>query len=311
MKNVEPDQFERKGGINTTYERTLRDILITLIKGFWCDTVEKVILNKQRFLYEKNYANEENEPFISVYTPTYNRSNILIERAVSSVIRQSYKNIEYIIVGDCCTDDTEQLIKKVGDSRIRFYNLSKRGYRYPPTVENHWYAGPVVAANTALRMIKGNWIARIDDDDMWTDDHIESLLRCAQEGKYEFVTGDALVEREGIRKIQKGNRAFSTHFYPNGKSFKGRNPYVGPTSSFFYRSYLKIFKYNIDCWRKNWNRVNDIDLVVRLANAGAIFGHLDKVVTYITPRPGETTVASDAYMKDAENKLRHFEFKSR
>ena len=96
MKNVEPDLLERKGGINTTYERTLRDKLITLIKGFWYDTVENIILNKQRFLYEKNYANEENEPFVSVYTPTYNRSSILVERAISSVIRQSYKNFEYI-----------------------------------------------------------------------------------------------------------------------------------------------------------------------------------------------------------------------
>ena len=311
MKNVEPDLLERKGGINTTYERTLRDKLITLIKGFWYDTVENIILNKQRFLYEKNYANEENEPFVSVYTPTYNRSSILVERAISSVIRQSYKNFEYIVVGDSCTDDTEQQIEKVGDSRIRFYNLPKRGYRYPPTVENHWYAGPVVPANAALRMARGRWIARIDDDDMWTDDHIESLLRSAQEGNYEFVTGDSLIEKEGIRKIGKGNKVFSKYYFPKDKSFKGRNPYVGSTSSFFYRSYLKIFKYNIDCWRKNWNRVNDIDLIVRFANAGVIFGHLDKVVTYITPRPGETTIASDAYMKDAENKLRHFEFKSK
>jgi len=311
MKTAESDQSERRGGINTTYKRTLRDILITIKKGIWYDTAEKIILSRQRFLHKKDYIDEGKEPFVSVYTPTYNRSSILVERAISSVIRQSYKNIEYIVVGDCCTDDTEQQIKKVGDPRIRFYNLPKRGYRYPPTVENHWYAGPVVAANTALRMIKGNWIARIDDDDMWTDDHIESLLRCAQEGNYEFVTGDSLTEREGIRKIRKGNKVFSKYYFPKDKSFKGRNPYVGSTSSFFYRSYLKIFKYNIDCWRKNWNRVNDIDLVVRLANAGAIFGHLDKVVTYITPRPGETTVASDAYMKDAENKLRHFEFKSK
>jgi len=311
MKNVEPDLLERKGGINTTYERTLRDKLITLIKGFWYDTVENIILNKQRFLYEKNYANEENEPFVSVYTPTYNRSSILVERAISSVIRQSYKNFEYIVVGDSCTDDTEQQIEKVGDSRIRFYNLPKRGYRYPPTVENHWYAGPVVPANAALRMARGRWIARIDDDDMWTDDHIESLLRSAQEGNYEFVTGDSLIEKEGIRKIGKGNKVFSKYYFPKDKSFKGRNPYVGSTSSFFYRSYLKIFKYNIDCWRKNWNRVNDIDLIVRFANAGVIFGHLDKVVTYIIPRPGETTIASDAYIKDAENKLRHFEFKSK
>ena len=40
--------------------------------------------------------------------------------------------------------------------------------------ENHWFAGPVVAINKGLEFIESDWIARIDDDDIWTEDHLEN-----------------------------------------------------------------------------------------------------------------------------------------
>ena len=67
-------------------------------------------------------------PLITVITPTYNRSNLLISRAVKSVLNQTYKNFEFIIVGDGCTDDTEKKLKKIKDKRIQFYNIKKKFY---------------------------------------------------------------------------------------------------------------------------------------------------------------------------------------
>jgi glycosyltransferase involved in cell wall biosynthesis len=232
------------------------------------------------------YTNPNEDPLISVYTPTYNRANLLIERAVDSVLKQTYKNFEYIIIGDHCTDNTEDLVTKIGDQRIRFYNIPKRGYRYPPTAENHWLAGPVVAANTALRFVRGKWIARLDDDDIWTPDHLEVLLRFAQKGNYEFVSACYIAERYGKRYIV---------------DVKQEKPRIGGTQTWLYRSYLRFFRYNINCWRKSWNRVNDTDLQDRMFRAGVRMGFLDRVVAYVLPRPGEETIGLEAY-KIAEQK---------
>ena len=88
------------------------------------------------------------------------------------------------------------------------------------------------------------------------------------------------------------------------------NPRLGSTSTLLYRSYLRLFKYNINCWRKRVNRVNDIDLFLRMYHAGVKMGHLDKVVCELLPRPGESDLAYQAFIDDFEGKKRHFSFNS-
>lgn len=273
--------------------RTLTDIFISSFNVIRYGLTEPLLLKIMRFKYEETYKKTNENPLISVYTPTYNRAEILMERAVKTVLEQTYTNFEFIIVGDHCTDSTEELVTSVKDPRIRFYNIPKRGYRYPPTAENHWFAGPVVAANTALSMLKGKWIARIDDDDLWTSDHLEVLLRFAQKENYEFVSSSYIAERHGKREIIDA---------------KNENPRIGGTQTWLYRSYLKFMKYNINCWRKSWNRVNDTDLQDRMYKAGVKIGFLDKVTAYVLPRPGEVTVGLEAYKLTEEEKLAHFKF---
>ena len=56
------------------------------------------------------------------------------------------------------------------------------------------------------------------------------------------------------------------------------------------------------------NRVNDTDLYIRMFKAGVYIGHLDKVVTYQFPRPGEETVGWEAYDRSQKEKAEHFKF---
>ncbi len=289
-------------------KRTLIDRLICGYNGARYGIIEPVDLRLKRLINEHSYNNSEANPLISVYTPTYNRGSLLIQRALPSVLAQTYKNFEYIIVGDCCTDNTAELVAKINNPRIRFYNLPKRGYRYPPTVENHWLAGPVVPANKALQMVKGKWIARIDDDDVWTPDHLEELLRFAQAGNYEFVSAQSYEERFGKRSISDGHVAQSSYYRVNNP-VKGEVTRIGGTATWLYRSYCKFFKYNINCWRKGWNRVNDVDLVIRMFKADVRMGFLAKPLAWNLARPGEQAVGFDAYQISKDDKLRHFEFK--
>jgi len=274
-------------------KRTLADKVISGANRAIYSISEPAMLHFARRKHERLYSNISDKPLISVYVPTYNRGKLLMERAVPSVLAQTYRNFEFIIVGDCCTDDTAQLAAGLHDERVRFYNLPVRKYRYPPTAENHWLAGPVVPANHALGMVRGEWIARIDDDDTWTSDHLETLLDFARRGDYEFVSAAYETERHGKRIIV---------------NVKDDNPRIGGTQTWLYRSYLKFFRYNINCWRKSWNRVNDTDLQERIHRAGARMGFLDRVVAHVLPRPGETTVGLEAYRLSEQEKLKHFEF---
>ncbi len=269
--------------------------LISNYKSAKYTVIEPFILKSARFLNKKEYGFHNSEPLISVYTPTYNRAEVLIERAIASVLKQTYSNFEYIIIGDCCTDETERLVSSINDKRIKFYNIPKRGYRYPETPENNWFAGPVVAANTALNRVQGEWIARIDDDDSWSDDHLENLLRFAQKGNYEFASAQYLERKHGVDRIDKGVGARDPYYTRDNSPIIGENPLIGGTSTWLYRSYLKFMKYNPDCWRKKWNKVNDIDLSLRFFKAGARIGFLDEVHAYVLPRSGEDTVGLDAY----------------
>jgi len=270
--------------------------------------IEPILLGLARTRYKKLYTNLHREPLVSVCVPTYNRGKILIERAVTSVLSQTYTNIELIVVGDHCTDNTAELISRIKDPRLRFYNLPNRIRRYPQTVENHWLVGGAVPANKAMELSRGQWLARVDDDDTWSKDHIEVLLRFAQQNDYEFVSGKYIEERFGEQKVVDGVRARDPYYTGGEKYLIDNSPKIGGVSTWLYRSYLRFMGYNIDCWRKKWNRVWDVDLSLRIYKVGARMGFLDKVVTYVLPRPGETTVGLQAYKLTEKDKLEHYKF---
>ncbi|NMC62381.1 MAG: glycosyltransferase family 2 protein [SAR324 cluster bacterium] len=289
--------------------RSLEDRVISWLNNSRYALTEPLLLRLARLLHARKYRDKNESPLISVYIPTYNRAELLATRSIPSVLNQTYSNLELLVLGDHCTDSTEEVVRSFNDSRLRFFNIPSRKYRYPETALNHWLAGPVVAANTALSMLNGKWIARIDDDDKWTPDHIESLLRFAQQEDFEFVSSYCLFERFGKREKGPVPGALDS-YYTNREPPPGAyNPRIGGTQTWLYRSYLKFFKYNINCWRKNWNRVNDIDISIRMFNAGVQMGFLDKVTCEILPRPGEETVGFDAYISDPEEKEEHFKFR--
>ena len=270
--------------------------------------MDRIYLNMGRFLHRHEYPNTAKNPLISVYIPTYNRVEMLMDRSIPSILDQTYDNFELLIIGDHCTDNTEKYVKNIDDARIKFFNIKKREYRYPPTAENHWLAGPVVAANTALGLVSGKWIARIDDDDTWDKKHLENSLDFACRNDFEFVSSRVLEEKEGIDKIDCGLHAQSEYYTRKKSIAQGYNPKIGGTATWLYRSYLRNIKYNINCWRKNWNRVNDTDLSIRLYKAGVKMGFLDELHAFIRPRPGETTTGQEAYLKNEAKTNRHFRF---
>lgn len=288
--------------------RSLEDRLIAGLNDLRFALTEPLQLRVARLLHEHEYRDPNQTPLVTVCVPTYNRGPLLIERAVTSVLSQTYTNLELMIVGDHCTDNTAELLAEIKDPRLRFYNLPKRSRKYRQTVENHWFVGGAVPANKAMELARGAWIARVDDDDTWTPDHIEKLLRFAQEGQYEFVSGLYEAERFGERTVVDGVRALDPYLTRRPAKPNDDSPKIGGVATWLYRSYLRFMRYNVECWRKEWNRVWDLDLQMRIYEAGARMGFLDEVVAYVLPRPGESTIGLDAYRLTESEKLEQYKF---
>jgi|TARA_B100002003_G_scaffold225147_1_gene230982 glycosyltransferase involved in cell wall biosynthesis len=102
------------------------------------------------------------DSLVSVIIPTRNRSEYL-RRAISSVIDQTYSNLECIVVDDNSSDNTYQIVKSIHDERIVFFQHNKN-------------RGASAARNTGIKNSRGEFIAFLDDDDEWIDKKLEKQV---------------------------------------------------------------------------------------------------------------------------------------
>lgn len=101
-------------------------------------------------------------PLVSVIIPTYNRVHTL-PVSVESVLRQTYHNLEVIVVDDGSTDKTENYVRGLTDSRVRY-------------VRNTGQHGPAAARNLGVRLARGEYVAFQDSDDEWHPDKLEKQM---------------------------------------------------------------------------------------------------------------------------------------
>ncbi len=130
------------------------------------------------------------EPLVTVRIATWNRARVLTERTLPTVMAQSYRNLEILVVGDHCTDDTAERIAALGDPRIRFVNLPERGI-YPTEPFARWCVAGAAPMNHALTIARGEWLAPLDDDDEFTPDHVATMLAACRDNRWEFTFGVA------------------------------------------------------------------------------------------------------------------------
>ena len=226
---------------------------------------------------------EPANPLVSVLIATWNRAELLTTRTLPSVLAQTYQNWEVVVVGDACTDDTQARIAALGDPRIRFLNLPERGI-YPDDPLRRWMVAGTAPANRALVLARGRWLAYLDDDDVFTDDHIEVLLSFARETRAELVFGKGDFQRAPDEWLRIGKLP----------------PLPGNVmhSSVLYRAYLKYLRYDVEAWKESVG--GDAHLWGRMARLGVRIEHLDRVVCVAPLRPGETLAGQRAAERRAE-----------
>ena len=124
---------------------------------------------------------------VSIIMPSYNTASFIAE-SIRSVQSQTYENWELLIVDDCSTDDTDEVVKPyLSDERIKYFKNEKN-------------SGAAVSRNRALTEAKGKWIAFLDSDDLWMPEKLSKQVEFMSEHGYHFsYTNYAEINSEGKR----------------------------------------------------------------------------------------------------------------
>ncbi len=206
------------------------------------------------------------QPLISIVIATYNRGRILCERTLPAIFGQTYSNLEVIVVGDCVADNTAELIEQFKDPRLRFIDLPVRT-TYPSDPIARWMVAGTVPRNVGISLAKGDWIYIISDDDILLPDCLEKMVAFAQTHNVESISAAYLSYVDGVEK------RFTAEDVEKQLGFC-----MTGIPAWMYRSYLSFFKWNIDSWKKSWNRPSDYDLQHRMRDSGVRMGYFDEVV---------------------------------
>ena len=113
---------------------------------------------------------------VSIIMPSYNTADYISD-SIKSIQSQSYQNLELLIVDDCSTDNSLDVIFSFDDSRIRL-------------LQNKKNSGAALSRNYALREAKGKWIAFLDSDDTWESIKLERQIAFMKENNYAFSFTD-------------------------------------------------------------------------------------------------------------------------
>ncbi len=181
---------------------------------------------------------------ISVIIPVFNGEKT-IEETVDSILNQTFKDIEIIIINDGSTDATLEIIKNISDSRIKIFS-------YPN-------AGLSASRNRGIDRAKEEYISFIDADDLWTPDKLESQLKALQKNTQaavayswtDYIDESSKFIKSG-RRIKVNGDAFSkllvTNFLENGS-----NPLIRQKA------------FDIGGFDESLTAAEDIDMWLRLA----------------------------------------------
>jgi len=160
-------------------------------------------------------------PTVSVIIPTYNRSK-LIKEAIDSVLKQSYTNVEVIVVDDGSTDGTGSIVRQMTHGRLRYY------YKHN--------GGPSSARNLGLTKAKGKYIAFLDSDDLWPPEFLDTVIVQLEKNKgYGAAYSQVIcVQQDGAKKEMSDKKRYKSGWM--ARAFFETSPDLFPSATCFRRS---------------------------------------------------------------------------
>lgn len=203
---------------------------------------------------------KQDDTLLTVLMAVYNGEQWLGD-SIQSIIMQTYKNFEFIIINDGSNDSSLQIINEfaANDSRIRVYTKHNSGL--------------ADSLNHGLAKAKGDWVARIDADDICDPQRLEKQL------EYSRTDSNLVLIGSGLTLIDDNGHKGMTYHYPNNHSRLMRRlskglPFFPHSSAFFKLSAVK----KLGGYRTEFNRSQDQDLWLRLGELGKILSIREPLV---------------------------------
>lgn len=193
---------------------------------------------------------------VSAIIPTYNREKTIC-RAIDSILNQSYKNIEIIIVDDGSTDDTLKLLKKYG-STIR--------------VVNQCHKGANAARNRGIKEAKGEYIAFLDSDDEWLPQKTYMQLNYLEKKEKQVCFCPYQLIDDKIQ-IVPGNYSDIDRYENNINVVLSQGNVIGTPTLIMEKSILD----DVGLFNESMQRFQDYELCIRIAKKYKI-GYIPQVL---------------------------------
>lgn len=211
---------------------------------------------------------------ISVVIPAYNREHTVL-RAVNSVLEQTYRDLEVILVDDGSTDGTREILQTIKDSRFRYVYQDN--------------AGACAARNHGIRLAQGEWIAFHDSDDVWHLDKLEKQWIVLQDTGADIVFCKLIQYQDG-REIDRVPRDLKEGYLDPVVNLFG----IGTQTLLVRREVLEEIRFD-----EALPRFQEFEMLVRAAEKYRIYCMEDGLVDYyigadsISSNPRKLSVACD------------------
>lgn len=224
-------------------------------------------------------------PEISVVMPVYNSEKFLTE-AIESILNQTYKNFELLIVYDSSSDNSLSIIKKFqeNDTRISLISGDKEGI-----------SG---ALNKGIELAKGKYIARMDSDDISISTRFEKQISHMQKLGLDICGGHSLL-------IDSNGKINGIGIMPRSHELCGLSMmFMVP---FAHSSVMMLKSFLIKSSIRYQGKYEDFDMWIRMFSAGARFGNVDEIVIrYRVLDESLSTVHAIGSRRDTRRVLRTF-----
>ncbi len=198
---------------------------------------------------------------VSVIIPTYNRSHYLPE-AIESVLNQTYKDFEIIVVDDGSTDDTRDAAKKYKE-KVRYIYQKNSGL---PS-----------ALNTGIESSKGAYIAFLDDDDIWKESMLQRTVETLEKTREDV--GATYVDCRYFKDSDKNKLIDKEMKHYSGDIFEKllQNNFIPVNTVLVKRVCIE----KVGCFDETLPGYRDWDLLLRIAFAGFKFEFIDEPLALI------------------------------
>ena len=202
------------------------------------------------------------KPFFSVVIPTYNHE-ALLEKAVKSVLNQTFQNYEIIIIDNYSEDNTENLIKNFNNEKISY-------------IKNRNYGLIAKSRNLGIAKSKSEWIAFLDSDDCWYKDRLQKLFDFIINNKdYPIIcTSELIVNKINEKKKVRNYGPYKKNFY---KDLIKYGNCISTSGSIIKKEILKENKV-LFSEVKDFAPYEDYDFWMRLAQKNIKFKFLNSVL---------------------------------